>query len=108
MTTIDWIIFGVIAALLLGFGIWKIVEFCRLTKEQKIQIVKQWLVGAVVAAEAAITTPGAGQEKLQLVINEFNTRAPMLCKFILWATNSVNLQDLIEEALAEVKKNFEK
>jgi hypothetical protein len=106
MTTIDWIIFGVIAAVLLGLGIWKIVEFCRLTKEQKIQIVKQWLIAAVVAAEAAITTPGAGQEKLQMVMDEFNKKAPLLCRIILWTTNNTTLTECIEDALAEVKKNF--
>ena len=106
ITPFDWVLIGIIAAALVGVAIWKIVEFCRMTPEQKQETVKQWLISAVVAAEAAITTPGAGQEKMKMVVDEFNKHAPMLCKIIMWTTKTASLEELIEQALAAVKENF--
>jgi DNA-binding protein YbaB len=79
-----------------------------MTPEEKQEIVKQWLIAAIVAAENAIKEQGAGQEKLQMVIDKFNDKAPMLCKIILKFTNTKTLKDLIDEALNTVKDAFEK
>lgn len=108
MTTLDWILISVLGAILLGVAIWKIVEFCKLTKEDKVEILKKWLVSAVVAAEAAITTPGAGQEKMKMVLDNFNKNAPVFCKIILATTKTINLEQLIEVVLKEIKESFEK
>lgn len=108
MESFHWILIAIAGAILIGFCIYKIVKFCKMTPEEKQEIVKQWLVAAIVAAENAIKEHGAGQEKLQMVIDKFNDKAPMLCKIILKFTNTKTLKDLIDEALNTVKDAFEK
>lgn len=51
---------------------------------------------------------GHGAEKLAEVENYFKTHAGLYYKIILRILGKENLKDLIEEALALVKKNFEK
>lgn len=105
----DWSWIILIAALVIGCGLitWKVIQVIRMTPEQRKETVKQWLVSAVVAAEAAIKESGAGKEKSEMVMNYFKEKAPFIYKIIMRFTKDADLQDLINKALEMVKENFE-
>lgn len=108
MEILSWII--LIAALVIGCGIiaWKVVQVMRMSPEERKETVKQWLVSAVVAAEATIKESGAGQEKMKMVLEHFKKKAPILYKFAVSITKDINLQEVVEEALQTIKENFER
>ena len=107
MEWISWVILA--AAVVIGVGViaWRIVQVIRMPKEERAEVVKQWLISAVVAAEAAIKEEGAGAEKMQMVLDKFKTDAPVIYKLIMSITKDIDLQDLVEKALEMVKENFE-
>lgn len=51
---------------------------------------------------------GKGVEKLKLVEDMFKKKAPMIYKMLLKATSVKDIKELIEVALAEVKRDFVK
>lgn len=107
MDWLSWVIIAVAALVALGFAIWKIIQIVRMSPEERKEIIKQWLIGAVVAAESAIKESGAGKEKMALVKEQFETKAPFIYKILMRVTNDAELEDLIEKALQMVKDNFE-
>lgn len=107
MDWLSWIIIAIIALGALGFVTWKIVQITRMSPEERKEAIKQWLVGAVVAAEASFKESGAGKEKMAFVKEQFKIKAPFAYKFLMRLTSDAELEDLIEKALAMVKENFE-
>ena len=91
-------IIGIIAVCLLVFAIIQIVKFCKMSKEEKIKTLKTYLKGLVSLAEQEITGSKMGAEKLAMVEEYFNKKAPLLGKD--------NLRELIESALKELKESF--
>ena len=85
----------------------QIVKFCKMSKDDKRKLLLTYLAGLVTMAEDKIGA-GHGAEKLEEVENYFKTHAGLYYKMILKVFGKENLKDLIEEALALVKKNFEK
>ena len=108
MDWISWVLVALIAVAALAFAIWKIVQVVRMSPEERKEMLKQWLIGAVVVAEAAIKESGAGKEKMQLVKEYFQNNAPLTYKILMRITNDAELEDLINKALEMVKDNFEK
>ena len=104
----DWIILGIVAALALGFVIWKIVTLVKMPKEQRKQVIKDWIISAVVLAEDAFDESGMGEQKMQTVLEKFAKKAPITCKILLKITKDLKLEDIVDEALSMIKKNFEK
>lgn len=49
-----------------------------------------------------------GAEELLMVENTFKSKAPMIYKMLLKATGVKDIKELIEVALAEVKRDFVK
>lgn len=108
---LDWIVWVMlIAALVIGGGVitWKVIQVIRMKPEEREEIIKQWLVSAVVAAESAIKESGAGQKKMEMVMEQFQKKAPIIYKLMMKLTKNANLKDLINKALTMVKENFEK
>ena len=105
---ITYVIIGVACVAVLGFLIYKIVKFCKMSDEEKKQVLITYLKGLVAFAESQIVEHGKGAEKLQLVENTFKEKAPFVYKLILKVMGVDNLKGLIEVALKELKRDFEK
>lgn len=98
---------GAVALALLSYLVPQIVKFCKMSKDDKRKLLLTYLAGLVTMVEDEIGA-GHGAEKLAEVENYFKTHAGLYYKIILRILGKENLKDLIEEALALVKKNFEK
>lgn len=101
-----YVIIGLIAAAALVFVIIKIVKFSKMSKEEKTQVLKTYLKGLIALAEQEIVGTKRGEERLQMVEDYFNQKAPHIYKAILSMLGKENLKELIEEALKEIKDSF--
>ena len=98
---------GAVVLAFLSYLVSQIIKFCKMSKDDKRKLLLTYLAGLVTMAEDEIGA-GYGAEKLAEVENYFNTHAGPYYKMILKVFGKENLKGLIEEALALVKKNFEK
>ena len=96
---------GAIVAAVLVFVIYKVVKFCKMSKENKREVLLSYLIGLVTIAEEKIGS-GQGEKKLAEVEEKFQKNAGFFYKLILKVLGKDNLKDLIGEALVMVKKNF--
>ena len=101
-----YVIIGVMAVYLLTFVIIQIVKFCKMSKEEKVKAFKTYLKGLVSLAEQEIVGSKMGAEKLAMVEEYFNKKAPIMYKIILMSLGKDNLRELIESALKELKESF--
>ena len=104
MGILDWILIIGIALILLATGGYYIVKIAKMSPEERKNLIVSLLIGMVTMAEQTIKEKGAGAQKLEMVISEFNKRAPILCKMIMKFTKTDSLTELIEKAL-EIAKN---
>lgn len=107
-TIILYSVIGIIAVCLLVFVITWIIKFCKMSKEEKIKTLKTYLKGLVSLAEQEIIGTKKGEEKMKMVEDYFNKKAPFIYKMILSVLGKENLKEIIEEALKEIKDSFEK
>ena len=98
---------GAVVLAFLSYLVSQIIKFCKMSKDDKRKFLLTYLAGIVTMAEDKIGA-GHGAEKLEEVENYFKTHAGLFYKMILKVFGKENLKGLIEEALALVKKNFEK
>ncbi len=98
---------GAVVLIIFSYLALQIAKFCKMPEDDKRKLLLTYLAGLVTMAEDKIGA-GHGAEKLAEVENYFNTHAGPYYKMILKAFGKENLKGLIEEALALVKKNFEK
>lgn len=98
---------GAVVLAFLSYLVPQIIKFCKMSKDDKRKFLLTYLAGLVTMAEDKIGA-GHGAEKLEEVENYFKTHAGPFYKMILKCLGKENLKGLIEEALAIVKKNFEK
>lgn len=82
-------------ALIIGF---LIAEFMKKSKDQKIAVVKEWLIWAVACAESALGS-GTGRLKLAQVYNKFLETFPQFSKVISFEL----FCRLVDEALEELQ-----
>lgn len=102
-----WIIIGVVCAIVLAIVAYAAIKVLRLDTEERKRLLVVYLEGAVVMAEKKFGD-GHGAEKMREVEEYFKVHAGWFLKALLLLTGKDNLSDLIEQALAEVKKNFAK
>lgn len=102
---IFWIIVAAIAAVVIVAIVLYIVKFVKMSPEEKKATLIMYLSGLVAMAEEKLGT-GKGAQKLEEVEKYFNEKAPMTYKLIMRLFGKEHLKDLIEEALSQVKKNF--
>lgn len=102
-----WIIIGILGVVILGFIAIKTIKIIRMKPEERKKLLVTYLKGLVAFAEQEIGG-GHGAEKLELVEKFFKEKAPFIYKASLMALGKENLKELIEEALKEIKKSFEK
>ena len=105
---IAWIIIGIIGVGILTFITYNIIKFIKMKPEQKKEILKTYLKGLIVFAEQEIIGTKRGAERLKMVEDYFNKKAPMVYKIILLLIGKSNLKEFIEEALKEIKDVFDK
>lgn len=92
---LDNVIIIAIVAILIGvFAVW----FFRLGKEKQMQIIKEWLLLAVIKAEKELGD-GTGQVKLRFVYNMFIDKFRFVAMFISFSQFS----DLVDLALITMK-----
>jgi hypothetical protein len=104
---IMYIILGLIGAGIIAFLVYNIIKIAKMPKEERRELLKTYLKGLVAEAEKIIGA-SHGDVKLAQVEEWFNKKAPMIYKIILTLLGKDNLKDLIEDALKEIKENFEK
>lgn len=103
---IDKIILIIIIGILtLALAIW-VIKFCKMSKDEKIKLLKTYLKGIIALAEQEIIGSERGEEKLAMVEDYFNKKAPVLYKIILLLVGKDNLKQLIESSLDEIKQSF--
>ena len=105
MDAITIISICIIAIVLIIGLILAIKKFFALPVAQKKELIINWLTGAVVTAQNLITekTDEANKEKFAQVMTQFQTNAPLLYKLFIKFTGDLKLEDLIEEALENIK-----
>ena len=104
---IIYIVFGLLCAGVLAYLIVNIVKFSKMKPEERKEMVITYLKGLVAYAEKKLGS-GKGEEKLKLVEDMFKKKAPIIYKMLLKAIGVKDIKELIEIALAEVKRNFAK
>ena len=104
---IIYIVFGLLCSGVLAYLIINIVKFSKMKPEERKEMVVTYLKGLVTYAEKELGS-GKGAEKLKLVEDMFKKKAPMIYKMLLKATGVKDIKELIEVALAEVKRDFMK
>ena len=107
MDILAYVLIGLLAAGIIGAIIVLIVKLAKMSPEDRKAYLKTYLKGLVALAEKEIGA-GHGQEKLQMVEDYFNKKAPTFVKIVLMVFGKNNLRELIEEALKEIKESFEK
>ena len=94
----NWYI--ILAAMALGaLAVVAVVRFFRLPREKQMENVRQWLLGAVTAAEKELGG-GTGKLKLRTVYDAFLTKFPWLAPVIPFEQFS----GLVDAALVEMRK----
>ena len=94
----NWYI--ILAAMALGaLAVVAVVRFFRLPREKQMENVRQWLLGAVTAAEKELGG-GTGKLKLRTVYDAFLTKFPWLAPVIPFEQFS----GLVDDALEEMRK----
>ena len=94
----NWYI--ILAAMALGaLAVVAVVRFFLLPREKQMENVRQWLLGAVTAAEKELGG-GTGKLKLRTVYDAFLTKFPWLAPVIPFEQFS----GLVDDALVEMRK----
>ena len=100
MTPTDIILLSVVAAGLLAALVVFIIKICKMSPDERKEVIITFLIGLVTNAETALDN---GEERFAWVEEQFSTKAPMFYKLLLMVTKSANLDDLIEKALERAK-----
>lgn len=94
----NWYI--ILAALaIVAVAIVAVIRFFRLPRAEQMKNVRQWLLGAVTAAEAELGG-GTGKLKLRQVYDAFLTKFPWLAPVVPFEQFS----GLVDDALEEMRK----
>ena len=94
----NWYI--ILTAMALGaLAVVAVVRFFRLPREKQMENVRQWLLGAVTAAEKELGG-GTGKLKLRTVYDAFLTKFPWLAPVVPFEQFS----GLVDDALKEMRK----
>ena len=104
---IVYCLFGILCLGVITYLVVNIVKFCKMKHTEKREIVLTYVKGLVDYAEKTLGS-GKGAEKLKLVEDMFKKKAPMIYKMLLKAIGAKDITELIEVALAEVKRDFTK
>lgn len=102
------IILIVVIAVIVVAAIIFLVKILKMKPEERTELLKTYLKGAIAWAEQQFVGSGRGAEKIEAVEKYFNEHASWFLKIVLKLTGKQNLTQLIEEGLTEIKNNFTK
>lgn len=103
-----WIVIGLIGLIAIVALVIFLIKFFKMSKEERKELIINFLTGLVTAAEDLYVEHGMGKEKIKMVQESFNKTAPWFLKIILILTKTADLDELIEVALARVKNTWTK
>lgn len=103
-----YLIIGVIVLGIIIYAVINIIKYAKMTPEERKKVLKTYLKGLIALAEQEIIGTKKGEEKMKMVEDYFNKKAPFVYKMILSILGKENLKEIIEEALKEIKDSFEK
>ena len=83
-------LFIIVIAIIIG-----IISFCKLSKEQKISNIKEWLKYAVIEAEKALGS-GTGQLKLHMVYDMAVKQFPWIVQLVPFDVFSLWVDEALE------------
>lgn len=101
-----YVIIGAFCIFLITFLVIKIVKFAKMSKDEKIKLLKTYLKGIISLAEQEIVGDKRGDERLKMVEDYFNKKAPKVYKIVLLLLGKDNLKQFIESSLEEIKQSF--
>lgn len=93
-----WYTILVILVFIAG-GVSAVIRFTKMTKEQRINQIRGWLLQAVILAEAEFGS-GTGRLKLSSVYDRFCARFPWLAKIISFE----KFGEYVDQVLAEMRQ----
>lgn len=86
------------ALVVIGMCLYVLWEFSRKPREEQIEAVKQWLIGACYDAEVYFSESGMGVLKLRMVFDCFVARFPWVAKLVSFDT----FHEWVKEALEKL------
>lgn len=81
-----------------------VYTFVKMTKEQKIKNIKEWLKWAVVEAEKQLGS-GTGQLKLRLVYNSAVNKFPFIVSLVSFEVFSLWVDEALEWMKSQLETN---
>jgi hypothetical protein len=106
MDVVVWIIIGLVALIAVAAIVMLIIKIAKMKPEERKELVIQFLIGLVTAAENYFIGSKRGQEKLAAVEQQFYKTAPWFIKLVFKFCGVSALTDLIEEALTRAKNTW--
>ena len=105
MSVFDIIGISIIGILFIVALIFVVKKFLLLSTEEKKERILHWLTGAVTVAQNNILGKDdeSNKQKFEQVVQSFKTKAPFLYKIFIMFNKDINLEELIEKALATLK-----
>lgn len=95
-----------IGAAVIAVATYLVYTFIKLSRNEKLSKVQEWLLWAVAEAEKALGG-GTGQLKLRYVYDLFISKFPVVSKFVTFALFS-KMVDIALEKFNEILKNNQK
>ena len=92
-------LFIIVIAIIIG-----IISFCKLSKEQKISNIKEWLKYAVIEAEKALGS-GTGQLKLHMVYDMAVKQFPWIVQLVPFDVFSLWVDEALEWMRLQLNDN---
>lgn len=89
----DLILFILVVVVVLASALYR---FLKMPREEQMEAVRQWLLGAVTEAEKDLGG-GTGRLKLRYVYDRFVVRFPWLAKIVSFETFSGMVDDALDE-----------
>ena len=99
--TIQMLFVAIIIGIAAGSSVY---AFVRMTKEQKIKNIKEWLKWAVIEAERQLGS-GTGQLKLRLVYNSAVNKFPFIVSLVSFEVFSLWVDDALEWMKKQLETN---
>lgn len=97
----DLILFLLVVVVVLAAALYR---FLKMPREEQIEAVREWLLGAVTEAEKELGS-GTGSLKLRYVYDLFVTRFPWLAKIVTFRAFSDMVDDALDEMRAMLNTN---
>lgn len=98
------IIIGLVIGIGIGLlGMFLINKFSNMSEDDKVRLIQNWLLGAVILAEKELGS-GTGAAKLALVFQKFTEKFPTIAMLM----TEEQFNNYVNQALAKMRQMMEK